>query len=302
MYSITQKVHYASYDKKKSKGKKKAPISPSNSNSTSSNSTAQQPISTGKLCFRCKAPYSKEHIAMCKAQNAICDECGVKGYYKKACKKAGNFQAKQKPYSTGRMHLAVAAPVTEEFYKEKGDWVSEPAHVKENAVQIAQQHVISTPQSKEAIHIEFGAGLTTNSIDRKLVLKVDTGSDVNAINFKKFQALFSGVKLQSSRVILENFDKSSVSPVGCFRCLLRWKGKLYRVKIEVMKDSANVLSRETTFLMGILKIQLSIEEAPVKQNSTGQAATPSTFVVVEKTVDIDSSNAYSPNHRIKKQI
>ena len=52
----------------------------------------------------------------------------------------------------------------------------------ENAVQIAQQHVVSTPQLKGDILIEFGAGLTTNSIDRKLVLKVDTGSDVNAIN------------------------------------------------------------------------------------------------------------------------
>ena len=48
MNSTTQKVHYASYDKKKSKGRKKAPIAASNTNSTSSNSTAQKPNSTGK--------------------------------------------------------------------------------------------------------------------------------------------------------------------------------------------------------------------------------------------------------------
>ena len=73
MNSTTQKVHYASYDKKKSKGKKKGTSDPYPTNSTSSTSTAQKPISTGKLCFRCKAPFSQEHIATCKAQNAVCD-------------------------------------------------------------------------------------------------------------------------------------------------------------------------------------------------------------------------------------
>ena len=53
MNSTTQKVHYASYDKKKSKGKKKGPLPTSNpANSTSSNSTAQKPNSTGKLMLQ----------------------------------------------------------------------------------------------------------------------------------------------------------------------------------------------------------------------------------------------------------
>ena len=276
MNSTTQKVHYASYDKKKSKGKKKGA---SNPNPASSNSTAQKPNSTGKLCFRCKAPFSQEHVAMCKAQHAVCDGCGVKGHYKKACKQAGNFPTKQKSHSTGRIHTATTTGVPEGFYNEQGDWVSEPPRVQENAVQIAQHHVVSTSQSKGDILIEFGAGLTTNSIDRKLVLKVDTGSDVNAINSETFQALFPGVELQASSVILENFDKSLMSPIGCFKCFLRWKDKLYRIKVEVMKDSANVLSRETTFLMGILKMQLNVEKVPIEQNSTADRSTPSTSTV-----------------------
>ena len=172
--------------------------------------------------------------------------------------------------------MATTPAVPEGFYNEKGDWVSEPPCVPENAVQIAHQHVLTTPQSKEAIHVEFGAGLTTDSINRKLILKVDTGSDANAINSETFQVLFPGVELQASSVILENFDSSLFSPIGCFRCFLRWKGKLYRVKIEVMKNSANILSRETTFLMGILKIQVSLQEASLKQNSTGHGSTPKT--------------------------
>ena len=42
-----------------------------------------------------------------------------------------------------------------------------------------------------------------------------------------------------------------------------------------MKDSANVLSRETTFLMGILKMQLNVEKAPIEQNSTASRSTSS---------------------------
>ena len=173
--------------------------------------------------------------------------------------------------------MATAPAVPEGFHNEKGDWVSEPPHVSKNTAQVAQQHVLTTPQSKEAIHVEFGAGLTTDSINRKLILKVDSGLDVNAINSESFQALFPGVELQVSSVILDNFDSSLISPICCFRCFLRWKGKLYRVKIEVMKNSANVLSRETTFLMGILKMQFSLQEASFEQNSTGHGSTPKVY-------------------------
>ena len=38
----------------------------------------------------------------------------------------------------------------------------------------------------KALIIEFGCGIKHNSIDRKLPLKLDTGSDVNAINRKTF--------------------------------------------------------------------------------------------------------------------
>ena len=56
-------------------------------------------------------------------------------------------------------------------------------------------------------------------------------------------------------VVLENFDKTLIRPIGSFKCFLRWKGKVYRCDVHVMDkdDCPNVLSRETTFLMWILK-------------------------------------------------
>ena len=62
--------------------------------------------------------------------------------------------------------------------------------------------------------------------------------------------------------------KRLIKPIGSFRCFLRWKGHKYRVKFEVMGiDTPNLLSRETTFLMGILKKCLSVEKTPNEPNN-----------------------------------
>ena len=61
--------------------------------------------------------------------------------------------------------------------------------------------------------------------------------------------------------MLQNFDKRLIKLIGSFRCFLRWKSHKYRVKFEVMGiETPNLLSRETTFLMGILKKCLSVEK------------------------------------------
>ena len=116
--------------------------------------------------------------------------------------------------------------------------------------------------------IEFGCGLTPLSFDRKLTLQADTGADMNAINKKTFIELFPDVELEESTHILQNFDKRLIKPIGSFRCFLRWKGHKYRVKFEVMGiETPNLLSRETTFLMGILKKCLSVEKTQNEPNN-----------------------------------
>ena len=90
---------------------------------------------------------------------------------------------------------------------------------------------------------------------------------MNAINKRTFNEVFPDVQLEESTQILQNFDKRLIKPIGSFRCFLRWKGHKYRVKFEVMGiETPNLLSRETTFLMGILKKCLSVKTAPNKPN------------------------------------
>ena len=52
--------------------------------------------------------------------------------------------------------------------------------------------------------------------------------------------------------------------MGTFKCFLCWKGKVYRIQAEVMdsEDTPNVLWRETTFLMGILKPCFIVKKVP----------------------------------------
>ena len=267
MISTTQKIHYASYEKKKGTGKKQK--FQSNSNSSSSSSSGQKQDSTGsqKLCYRCSKNYTKGHEKVCKALNAKCNACGVEGHFEIACKKSGNFPKTssskfQKPGSTGRMNIASAVEepaLQADFFDEKGV-------LKEYRPK--SMYVLSGTSDDKPIMIEFGCGLTPISFDRKLTLQADTGADMNAINKKTFTEFFPDVELEESTHILQNFDKRLIKPIGSFRCFLRWKGHKYRVKFEVMGiETPNLLSRETTFLMGILKKCLSVEKTQNEPNN-----------------------------------
>ena len=267
MTSTTQKIHYASYEKKKGTGKKQKFQSNSNVSSSSSSGQKQDSTSSQKLCYRCKKSYTKGHEKVCKALNAKCNACGIEGHFEVACKKSGNFPKKssskfQKPGSTGRMNIASAVKepaIQADFFDEKGV-------LKEYKPK--SMYVLSGTSSDKPIMIEFGCGLTPLSFDRKLTLQADTGADANAINKKTFNKLFPDVELEESTYMLQNFDKRLIEPIGSFRCFLRWKGHKYRVKFEVMgMETPQILSRETTFLMGILKKCLSIEKTSEEPNN-----------------------------------
>ena len=116
----TGSIYYQAYDSRSKKSK-----NPSNEQNSSSSSTG----STGskKKCFRCGEPFSRQHMKECRAQDVICNGCGIKGHLKKCCKKSGNFpkdsnrQNNQSSPSTGpgKMNVASAVPQAD-FFDEKG--------------------------------------------------------------------------------------------------------------------------------------------------------------------------------------
>ena len=109
-------IYYQSYDSRSKKSK-----APSNEQNSS--------FSTGskKKCFRCGEPFSKQHMKECKAQDVICNGCGIKGHLKKCCKKSGNFpkdsnrQNQSSSTGPGKMNIASAVPqIQADFFDERG--------------------------------------------------------------------------------------------------------------------------------------------------------------------------------------
>ena len=110
-------IYYQSYDSRSKKSK-----NPSNEQNSSSSPTGSK-----KKCFRCGEPFSRQHMKECKAQDVICNGCGIKGHLKKCCKKSGNFpedsNRRNQSSSTGpgKMNIASAVPPLEaDFFDEKG--------------------------------------------------------------------------------------------------------------------------------------------------------------------------------------
>ena len=110
-------IYYQSYDSRSKKSK-----APSNEQNSSFSTDSK------KKCFRCGEPFSKQHMKECKAQDVICNGCGIKGHLKKCCKKSGNFpkdsnrqNQSSSPTGPGKMNIASTAPqIQADFFDEKG--------------------------------------------------------------------------------------------------------------------------------------------------------------------------------------
>ena len=113
----TGSIYYQAYDSRSKKSKV------SNEQNSSSSPTGSK-----KKCFRCGENFSRQHMKECRAQDVICNGCGIKGHLKKCCKKSGNFpkdnsnRQNQSPSTVpGKMNIASALPQTEaDFFDEKG--------------------------------------------------------------------------------------------------------------------------------------------------------------------------------------
>ena len=112
-----QSVNYVSYDSRSKKSKK--PSTEQNSSSSTG------PTGAKRKCFRCGEPFSREHLQECRAQNVTCDGCGIKGHYKKCCRKTGTFprdnsNRENQSSSTGNMRYAAAVPAEADYFDERG--------------------------------------------------------------------------------------------------------------------------------------------------------------------------------------
>ena len=117
-------------------------------------------------------------------------------------------------------------------------------------------HIGATSGSQEK-HLKFPINVDPRGpYKHHLVVRVDTGADVNCINEKTFKKLFPKVKLSVCPHEIQNFGNSvvDISILGQFRTYLQFRGEKYLNTFIVTNanDCLNLLSHAATFRMVVL--------------------------------------------------
>ena len=102
-----------------------------------------------------------------------------------------------------------------------------------------------------------------------MLLKADTGADINLMNRKTFNQLFGEAKevLKPTPIKMENYGNTAVKVLGMFHAFLRWKDKVYRQLFYVTDcdRSPNLLSRDACYILGVSETMLHCGEDYFKE-------------------------------------
>ena len=116
---------------------------------------------------------------------------------------------------------------------------------------------IGTTSGTQEKHLKFPIDVDPRGLYKHhLVVRVDTGADVNCMNKKTFRKLFPKVKLNVCPYEIQNFGNSTadISILGQFCTYLQFRGKKYLNTFIVTNanDCPNLLNHGATFRMGVL--------------------------------------------------
>ena len=248
-------VNFAAYDHRQNRGKSNKSKCTSGKNeaqnktrvqtSSSNSQPSRKPPGMEGNCMRCGKP---EHQPgqKCAAKNAKCKDCHKIGHFYKVC------QSKKK---ARRANLAQVAPQTEQGTHIDENGVTQPNPPMVNMLKIVN-HIRATSGSQEK-HLKFPIDVDPRGpYKHHLVVRVDTGADVNCMNEKTFKKLFPKVKLSVCPHEIQNFGNSvaDISILGQFCTYLQLRGEKYLNTFIVTNanDCPNLLSHGATFGMGVL--------------------------------------------------
>ena len=291
----TAKVNYVQYGKS-TKLKKKKPQSNAGATSQGAGShkgasghrgprpsgkSSKRPPLPPDTCYRCgKGRHQKAQD--CKAVDTTCRGCGKKGHYKKVC-----LQGKCSAHSleTPQANSAGAGASEPLYFNDEG----QPVYTYMVSVPHANKHLIKFPVALEptalmrkGTNVDSSPSTSTPSV----LLKADTGADVNLMNKRTFDQLFDSKVLKPTPIRMENYGNSTVKVLGMFHAFLRWKDRVYR-QLFYMTDcdrSPNLLSRDACYTLGVLKPCYTVEK------TITQKTTPPTVNACAKYITHEMQN------------
>ena len=255
-------VNMIAYDCRQNRGKSNKAKQPNGRNGhrikqrvqTSSSTTqpSRKPPGMEGKCMRC-GKLEHQQGEKCAAKNAKCKECHKIGHFYKVC------QSKRK---TTRANLTQIAPQAEQdtYYNPQA---KQDTHIDEcgirqpnppmvNMLRIVNH--IGTTSGSQGNHLKFPIDVDPRGPYKDhLVVRVDTGADINCMNEKTFRRLFPKVKLSVCPYEIQNFGNSTadISILGQFHTYLQFRGEKYLTTFIVTNadDCPNILSHGATFRM-----------------------------------------------------
>ena len=146
-------------------------------------------------------------------------------------------------------------------------------HVNKHLIKFPIELDYSTLRGRNKM--EYSTSSTDHSICSTMLLKADTGADVNLMNRKTFNQLFGQAKgvLQPTPIRMKNYGNIAVKVLGMFHAFLRWKDKVYKQLFYVTDcdRSPNLLSRDACYTLGVLKPCYTVDNST---NSTDSTVSP----------------------------
>ena len=208
-------------------------------------------------CYRCgKGRHQKAQD--CKAVDATCRGCGKKGHYEKVCLKGkpSTHSLEAPQASTSSAGAGASEPL---YFNDKG----QPVYTHMVSVPHVNKHLIKFPIALE--HTTLKRKNNVDSPQSTVLLKTDTGADINLMNRKTFNQLFGEAKevLKLTPIKMKNYGNTAVKVLGMFHAFLRWKDKVYKQLFYVTDcdRSSNLLSRDACYILGVLKPCYTVENS-----------------------------------------
>ena len=218
----------------------------------------------------------------------LCRSCGKKGHFEKVCLKA--------KHSTHSLEVPQASTSS------VGSGAGEPLFFDDDRQPIFV-HMVSVLHSKKQKHlIKFPIALDYRTLrgnsewkgvenlsnstkhSRTVLLKADTGANMNLMNKQTFDQLFGDVRnlLQLTPIRMENYGNSAVKVLGMFHVFLRWKDKVYRQLFYVTNcnRSPNLLSHDACYTLGLLKPCYTMEKSGESNGNSGNSTQNDTEIVM----------------------
>ena len=197
--------------------------------------------------------------------------CGKKGHFEKVCLKKHSTHSLEVPQASTS---SAGAGAGEPLYFDDG---GQPVYTCMVSVPHVNKHLIKFPISLDYLTLrgrnkmEYSTGstgcsncFTMHSPQQSVVLKADTGADVNLMNRKTFDQLFGQAKvLQLTPIRMTNYGNTAVKVLGMFHVFLKWKDRVYKqlFYITYCDRSPNLLSRDACYTLGVLKPCFNVENS-----------------------------------------